>query len=231
MNELLLPLKREGSQLKGAIVSTKYLNIKERKLVPWSVVGIMIAIAVMAGALTDTPSASSPSTNRATASRTLTVDEIRLAVERATHQSPDYPRFHGRSAAYRAQPGPTIIMRPQTAGSIPGVRKMTFILNKSQTAEAKKKVMQYEARGGVAVAGAAAATCAVIFIEGTPLASAIGAAVCATLISFWWADIVDTMNQVKGRKRCFAITGNLLPIFNAFWLDFAAVRCPRGYNK
>lgn len=146
--------------------------------------------------------------------------------------------FHGRSRGVLSQPGPTLAARPSMA--LPGTKRFAFVLSFSQTQKAKQMVTDYAARGGLVVSGASAALCGALFIEGTPVASAIAAATCGIAMGWYWADIQDAMSKVpiqdthKGKtadknKKCFVIIVNSWASWQ--WLDFMSGKCPKGKTK
>lgn len=188
---------------------------------------MVMMIAFIGGATTSIPSSLAASeSSEAPARIGRTLDTQQLLVSLRTHRYPtgDLYSYHGRSRASLRQQPPVMVNRP-TAKSIPGVKKISFLLNKKQTAKAKSLVTDYAARGGLVASGASAALCGVLFLEGTPLASVIMGAVCGIFVGWYWADIQDAMAKVNSRKPCFRITYNFLPIMNITWYDFAASKC------
>lgn len=216
------------------------------KRAPRVLIPLVLAIAIVATVLTMSPTTATsaasapelqPITN--TSAPALTEVEIINAINQSRGYHPITKlTFHGRSRGTVTQAGPAGGLTTRPTMVLPGTQKLPLVLTFKQTQKVKKMVTDYAARGGLVVSGATAALCAVLFVEATPIASAIAGATCGLLMGWYWADIQDAMSKVPVQDvkktsvknmRCFIVTVNSWASFQ--WLTFSSARCPKAKAK
>lgn len=208
----------------------QYLSKRASKAIAAVIAFAFVATLTTSVISTPAPSASAAKGAATTTQSSPTEQEVAEALRQVRPFIPPTKlHFHGMSRGVAAQPGPPM-MGPTR--KFPGDQKYPIVLTKSQTAKAKTKVAQYAARGGLVASGASAAICAVIFIEGTPLASAIAGIACGVIVGWYWAEIQDVMVRVTSKRACLQVSFVSNPIFpSVLRLEFAAIKCPKGKNK
>ncbi len=215
------------------------------KRAPRVLIPLVLAVALVAALLTMSPttvtSAAPASADQSTTSSApaLTVAEIVNAINRSRGYHPTMGlTFHGRSRGSLAQAGPQGGLTTRPTVFLPGTQRLPLVLTFKQTQKVKKMVTDYAARGGLLTSAASAALCAVLFIEATPIASAIAGATCGLLMGWYWADIQDAMSKVPVQDvkktpaksmKCFVVTVNSWASFQ--WLTFSSGTCPKGKRK
>ncbi len=215
------------------------------KRAPRVLIPLVLAVALVAALLTMSPttvtSAAPASADQSTTSSApaLTVAEIVNAINRSRGYHPTMGlTFHGRSRGSLAQAGPQGGLTTRPTVFLPGTQRLPLVLTFKQTQKVKKMVTEYAARGGLLTSAATAALCAVLFIEATPIVSAIAGATCGVLMGWYWADIQDAMSKVPVQDvkktpaksmKCFVVTVNSWASFQ--WLTFSSGTCPRGKRK
>ena len=215
------------------------------KRAPRVLIPPVLAVALVAALLTMSPttvtSAAPASADQSTTSSApaLTVAEIVNAINRSRGYHPTMGlTFHGRSRGSLAQAGPQGGLTTRPTVFLPGTQRLPLVLTFKQTQKVKKMVTEYAARGGLLTSAATAALCAVLFIEATPIASAIAGATCGLLMGWYWADIQDAMSKVPVQDvkktpaksmKCFVVTVNSWASFQ--WLTFSSGTCPKGKRK
>lgn len=215
------------------------------KRAPRVLIPLVLAVALVAALLTMSPtavtSAAPASADQSTTSSApaLTGAEIVDAINRSRGYHPTMGlTFHGRSRGSLAQAGPQGGLTTRPTVFLPGTQRLPLVLTFKQTQKVKKMVTDYAARGGLLTSAASAALCAVLFIEATPIASAIAGATCGLLMGWYWADIQDAMSKVPVQDvkktpaksmKCFVVTVNSWASFQ--WLTFSSGTCPKGKRK
>ena len=215
------------------------------KRAPRVLIPLVLAVALVAALLTMSPttvtSAAPASADQSTTSSApaLTVAEIVNAINRSRGYHPTMGlTFHGRSRGSLAQAGPQGGLTTRPTVFLPGTQRLPLVLTFKQTQKVKKMVTDYAARGGLLTSAASAALCAVLFIEATPIASAIAGATCGLLMGWYWADLQDAMSKVPVQDvkktpaksmKCFVVTVNSWASFQ--WLTFSSGTCPKGKRK
>ena len=215
------------------------------KRAPRVLIPLVLAVALVAALLTMSPttvtSAAPASADQSTTSSApaLTVAEIVNAINRSRGYHPTMGlTFHGRSRGSLAQAGPQGGLTTRPTVFLPGTQRLPLVLTFKQTQKVKKMVTDYAARGGLLTSAASAALCAVLFIEATPIASAIAGATCGLLMGWYWADIQDAMSKVPVQDvkktpaksmKCFVVTVNSWASLQ--WLTFRSGTCPQGKRK
>lgn len=215
------------------------------KRAPRVLIPLVLAVALVAALLTMSPttvtSAAPASADQSTTSSApaLTVAEIVNAINRSRGYHPTMGlTFHGRSRGSLAQAGPQGGLTTRPTVFLPGTQRLPLVLTFKQTQKVKKMVTDYAARGGLLTSAASAALCAVLFIEATPIVSAIAGATCGVLMGWYWADIQDAMSKVPVQDvkktpaksmKCFVVTVNSWASFQ--WLTFSSGTCPKGKRK
>jgi len=119
-----------------------------------------------------------------------------------------------------------VIARP-AAATFPGVPTYRYTLSRGQTNWLKIIAFSYGNRADALIAGVAGGVCALLFIEGTPVAAAVGAIGCATFVAFYWGAIVDALQTLTPARPCLRVTDHFLPMFGVSWFSFSRGKCFR----
>lgn len=224
-------------------MSLQYLN-KRAHLCLIAIVSMMAFLGGVATSISPTVSAAAApvavaQTTTTSSAQVLTSAELVDAINRSRGYHPTMGlTFHGRSRGSLAQAGPQGGLTTRPTMILPGTKRLPLVLTFKQTQKVKKMVTEYAARGGLLTSAATAALCAVLFIEATPIVSAIAGATCGVLMGWYWADIQDAMSKVPVQDvkktpaksmKCFVVTVNSWASFQ--WLTFSSGTCPKGKRK
>jgi len=131
------------------------------------------------------------------------------------------------SYAVPLPPQPLHVVARPAAATFPGVPTYRYTLSRGQTNWLKIIAFSYGNRADALIAGVAGGVCALLFIEGTPVAAAVGAIGCATFVAFYWGAIVDALQTLTPARACLRVTDHFLTMFGVSWFSFSRGKCFR----
>ena len=229
---------------KGTPMPLKYLN-NTRRFITRALRMVALPCLIVAVVAMSAESRPTRSTNPS-ASKPVTVEQIRTAVRLATHQSPDAPRplsVKLASATSRmAGPIGTTIYPVGMNRSFPGLNSVTIQFSNYRTQQVKRFLDEHGSLTAVLAGGAATAFCALLAVPlvvvATPVVAAVVAAIlgptCGTFILANWGQIDDAMRHVKlqrkptSYRRAQCLQFNVYNLWNmGFITTFDHARCVR----
>jgi len=125
-------------------------------------------------------------------------------------------------------PGAPLHVVPRPAGIFwPGIPVYKYTLSRGQTNWLKIIAFSYGNRADALIAGVSGGVCALLFIEGTPVAAAVGAIGCATFVAFYWGSIVDALQTLTPTRPCLRVSDHLVLPFGVSFFTFGRGKCFR----